>query len=67
MQRLRKEAHFFCFEAEEIMIVTLSQVGNKKLKGYSNILLTPFMELPHTCHSISVNMVFQERDKQIQK
>ena len=39
----------------------------KKIKGYANILLTPFMAMPHTCHSIKVNMVFQEVSKNIVK
>lgn len=58
----------FCYEAEEIMIVSFGE-DNKKANiiGYSNILLTPLIKMPHTCHNLTINMVFRNKDKSINK
>lgn len=47
----------FSFEADEMMIISLYEEGNERVWGYANLAMAPFIEMPHTYHSVTIHLM----------
>ena len=74
IQKFQKETHLFCYEAQEILNISLTSSidsNSKDLKkkkideGYTRLLITPFVALPYTRHRVKAKLYKRDEDKKV--